>query len=323
MIDFLPLRKQLISISGWGLLCSFLCFCSVSSAEVQLEYSRITLGGAEYQSERLSVQDSITFNVGQARGASSRFSVGTPHLFGNNGTVTAIDLNSVKLVWDADDSGRVEGFIIWRDPPGNPIDSVAGSATEYTDTSLETGLTYTYRIMASDAQQNIWNYLDGDLEITLAPDDATATPTGTATATETPTPTMTPTGIPVSTSTPTNTVTTTSQPTLTATPTPTPTGTPTATASETPTVTLSPTLTTTVTPTATATAVIATIKEMDMDGDDVICAGDLLRLIPAMRQNQGRTDQHHEGDFNRDGKVDCKDLWLLGNQWGREIVEEN
>jgi PKD repeat protein len=111
----------------------------------------------------------------------------------------------------------------------------------------------------------------------------------------------------------------------TLTPTPTVTETPsptrTATASETPTVTRSPTFTTTVTPTA--TAAMATIKEMDLDGDDVISAGDLLRLIPAMRQSQSLTDQHHEGDFNRDGRIDCLDLWLFGNQWGREIVEEN
>jgi chitodextrinase len=63
--------------------------------------------------------------------------------------------NRVDLTWTASsDNVGVTGYRIYRDGSTTPLDSVGGSTTTYSDTSVSPGTQYTYRVTAVDAAGN-------------------------------------------------------------------------------------------------------------------------------------------------------------------------
>lgn len=82
----------------------------------------------------------------------------TPPSTPGNMTVTAISSNEIKIEWSPNSEPDLAGYIIQRSTsPNGPWDNVTTvgrDRTSYTDTGLESGTTYYYRIIAIDNALN-------------------------------------------------------------------------------------------------------------------------------------------------------------------------
>jgi chitodextrinase len=78
-----------------------------------------------------------------------------------NLVATAIGVSQVHLSWTAStDNVRVTGYVLERQDPGSPSFAQVGTttATSYNDTGLAAGSSYSYRVRAIDAAQNLSDY---------------------------------------------------------------------------------------------------------------------------------------------------------------------
>lgn len=88
----------------------------------------------------------------------------TPPTTPQNLTANAVDEHSIHLTWSAStDSGGsgLAGYRIYREDAGNYtqiIGSVGANTTEYTDTGLQEGTTYRYKVKAIDNAGNMSNF---------------------------------------------------------------------------------------------------------------------------------------------------------------------
>jgi parallel beta-helix repeat protein len=94
---------------------------------------------------------------------------------------TSVTESGVALAWDpADDDVGVTSYRIYRN--GNPIDSVDGSPTTYTDTNVSIATSYTYTVRALDAvghesaASNAVDVIVGDTTKPSTPTGLAATP---------------------------------------------------------------------------------------------------------------------------------------------------
>jgi chitodextrinase len=88
-----------------------------------------------------------------------------------NLVATAIGVSQVHLSWTAStDDVRVTGYRVERQDPGSPSFAQVGTttATSYNDTGLAAGSSYSYRVRAIDAAQNLSEYSDVASATTLA-----------------------------------------------------------------------------------------------------------------------------------------------------------
>jgi len=88
-----------------------------------------------------------------------------------NRVATAIGVSQVHLSWTAStDDVRVTGYRVERQDPGSPSFAQVGTttATSYNDTGLAAGSSYSYRVRAIDAAQNLSEYSDVASATTLA-----------------------------------------------------------------------------------------------------------------------------------------------------------
>jgi chitodextrinase len=78
-----------------------------------------------------------------------------------NLVATAIGVSQVHLTWTAStDNVGVTGYLVERQDPGNPnfVQVGATTGTSYNDTGLAAGSSYSYRVRATDAAQNLSDY---------------------------------------------------------------------------------------------------------------------------------------------------------------------
>ena len=78
-----------------------------------------------------------------------------------NLVATAIGVSQVHLSWTAStDNVGVTGYLVERQDPGNPSFVQVGTSTgtSYNDTALAAGSSYSYRVRATDAAQNLSDY---------------------------------------------------------------------------------------------------------------------------------------------------------------------
>jgi hypothetical protein len=78
-----------------------------------------------------------------------------------NLVATAIGVSQVHLSWTAStDNVGVTGYLIERQDPGSPnfVQVGTSTGTSYNDTGLAAGSTYSYRVRATDAAQNLSDY---------------------------------------------------------------------------------------------------------------------------------------------------------------------
>jgi len=88
-----------------------------------------------------------------------------------NFVATAIGVSQVHLSWTAStDNVRVTGYRLERQDPGsaNFVQVGTTTGTSYNDTNLAAGSTYSYRVLATDAAQNVSDYSDVASATTLA-----------------------------------------------------------------------------------------------------------------------------------------------------------
>ncbi len=88
-----------------------------------------------------------------------------------NLVATAIGVSQVHLSWTAStDNVGVAGYLVERQDPGNPNFVQVGTTTttNFNDTGLAAGSSYSYRVRAIDAAQNLSDYSDVASATTLA-----------------------------------------------------------------------------------------------------------------------------------------------------------
>ena len=88
-----------------------------------------------------------------------------------NLVATAIGVSQVHLSWTAStDNVGVTGYLVDRQDPGSPSFVQVGTSagTSYNDTGLAAGSSYSYRVRATDAAQNLSQYSGVASETTLA-----------------------------------------------------------------------------------------------------------------------------------------------------------
>jgi len=88
-----------------------------------------------------------------------------------NLVATAIGVSQIHLNWTAStDNVRVTGYLLERQDPGsaNFVQVGTTTATSYNDTGLAAGSSYSYRVRAIDAAQNLSEYSDLASATTLA-----------------------------------------------------------------------------------------------------------------------------------------------------------
>jgi len=88
-----------------------------------------------------------------------------------NLVATAIGVSQVHLSWTAStDNVGVTGYLVERQDPGsmNFVQVGTSTGTSYNDTGLAAGSTYSYRVRATDAAQNLSQYSGVASETTLA-----------------------------------------------------------------------------------------------------------------------------------------------------------
>ncbi|MDB5038206.1 MAG: hypothetical protein JWQ35_1734 [Bacteriovoracaceae bacterium] len=170
----------------------------------------------------------------------------------SNLSAVASSTSQINLSW-SDNSYNETGFVVQRSVSSGSFYTIArlgANTTHYTDSSLRSSTTYSYRVKAIRwSGSSAYSNTASAKTLSIV---ATPTPVPTPTATPVPTPTPTPVVTPVPTPTPTPVVTPVPTPTPTATPKPTPTPTPVVTPVPTPTPT--PVVTPVPTPTPTPTA---------------------------------------------------------------------
>jgi len=88
-----------------------------------------------------------------------------------NLVATAIGVSQTHLSWTAStDNVRVTGYLLERQGPGSTsfVQVRTTTATSYNDTGLAAGSSYSYRVRAIDAAQNVSEYSDAATATTLA-----------------------------------------------------------------------------------------------------------------------------------------------------------
>jgi hypothetical protein len=58
----------------------------------------------------------------------------------------------------------------------------------------------------------------------------------------------------------------------------------------------------------------------DVDGDHSVDYDDLVIMVEAYGSSSGGSDYEPYADFDKDSDVDCRDMWILGRNYGKTAV---